>query len=146
MPRINVPQEHITYVPQEIDLRQSQEILAQVQALPNAQLGHVMTVISRLGSRPHRLLDSSEPSPGETRKLLLALGMTRLPHIIIMDEPTNHMDLPSIECLEQALAECPCSLLLVSHDKHFLDKLAVKRWHISRDTQSEETWQLRVDL
>ncbi len=142
LPHLNVPQQHLAYVPQEIDLPRSQEILAQVQELPNEQLGHVMTIISRLGSRPHRLLESTAPSPGETRKLLLALGMTRLPHIIVMDEPTNHMDLPSIECLEAALAECPCALLLVSHDQRFLDRLTTSRWHLSARREGNATFTL----
>jgi ATPase subunit of ABC transporter with duplicated ATPase domains len=141
---LNAPKEHITYVPQEIDLSRSQDTLVQARALPHDQLGHLMTIVSRLGSRPHRLLDSTEPSPGETRKLLLALGMTRLPHIIVMDEPTNHMDLPSIECLEQALADCPCSLLLVSHDKRFLKALAQIEWRIAKDVCSEEMFALQI--
>jgi ATPase subunit of ABC transporter with duplicated ATPase domains len=144
LPHFNVPQEHLTYVPQEIDLPRSQEILKQVRDLPNAQLGHVMTIISRLGSRPRRLLESTAPSPGETRKLLLALGMTRLPHIIIMDEPTNHMDLPSIECLEAALAECPCALLLVSHDQRFLGKLTRTRWHLAKSEDEEDSFALEL--
>ena len=48
-----------------------------------------------------------------------------------MDEPTNHMDLPSIECLETALQGCPCALLLVSHDERFIQGLATKRWDVS---------------
>jgi len=122
----------------------SKEILAEVQDLPNEKLGHLMTIISRLGSRPHRLLDSTEPSPGETRKLLLALGMTHAPHIIILDEPTNHMDLPSIECLENALAECPGSLLLVSHDRRFLKKLTSIQWEISCSEDFQREFVLRV--
>ena len=102
-----------------------------------------MTIVNRLGSRPHRLLDSAEPSPGETRKLLLALGMTRMPHILIMDEPTNHMDLPSIECLEQALVDCPCSLVLVSHDLQFLEKVTKTKWAIAENQQSPGTFALR---
>ncbi|MEJ2647603.1 MAG: ATP-binding cassette domain-containing protein [Sedimentisphaerales bacterium] len=141
---LNVEQEHIIYVPQEIDLSCSQDILAQARALPDNKLGHLMTIVSRLGSRPKRLLDSSEPSPGETRKLLLALGMTSAPHIIIMDEPTNHMDLPSVECLEQALADCPCSLVLISHDEYFLRKLTSKRWNIAPDTSSDERFFLSI--
>jgi ATPase subunit of ABC transporter with duplicated ATPase domains len=133
---LNVSKEHITYVPQEIDLNQSQDILAQALALPKDKLGHLMTIVSRLGSRPEKLLSSDEPSPGETRKLLLAIGMTYTPHIIIMDEPTNHMDLPSIECLEQALKDCPCSLLLVSHDRYFLSKLTNREWNIMPDSNS----------
>ena len=106
----------MTYIPQEIGAEQSRQILADIQRLPRQELGQIMTIISRLGSRPQRLLDSAEPSPGELRKLLLALGVLRSPHLIILDEPTNHMDLVSIQCLEEALADCPCALMLVSHD------------------------------
>lgn len=141
---LNVPKEHVTYIPQEIDSHQSQNILSQALALPKEKLGHLMTIVSRLGSRPQRLLCSIEPSPGETRKLLLAIGMTHSPHIIVMDEPTNHMDLPSIECLEQALLDCPCSLLLVSHDRHFVHKLTKTTWNIMRDPCVEETFVMRI--
>ena len=41
------------------------------------------------------------------------------------------MDLPSIECLEEALDGCPCALLLVSHDRRFLRSLTVIHWHIT---------------
>jgi len=47
-----------------------------------------------------------------------------------MAEPTNHINLPSIECLEQALADCPCCLVLLSHDTYFLNKLVEIRWAI----------------
>ena len=87
-----------------------------------------MTSVSRLGSRPGRLITSEQPSPGEIRKIMLALGVVRGPHLIVMDEPTNHMDLPSIGCVEEALAEAPCALLLVSHDRRFLDALAEWAW------------------
>ena len=64
------------------------------------------------------------------RKLLLAVGILRLPHLIVMDEPTNHLDLPSIECLESALVECPYGLVLVSHDAYFLDRLTTIQWRV----------------
>ncbi len=104
--------------------------------LPRSELGHIMSVISGLGSRPERLLESLEPSPGETRKLLLALGVIRRPYLIIMDEPTNHLDLPSIELLERALANCPCGLLLVSHDRRFLRNTTARRWDIRLEPDS----------
>lgn len=128
---LEVPAEQLTYVPQEIDAAPSRQMLDRARDLANEQLGHLMTIVSRLGSRPDRLLASEQPSPGETRKLLLALGMVHAPHIVVMDEPTNHMDLPSIEALETALADCPCSLLLVSHDGRFLDRLTQTIWHIA---------------
>lgn len=99
-----------------------------------------MAIISCLGSNPARLLESRQPSPGEVRKLLLALGMERDPYLIIADEPTNHLDLPSVICLEDALLETDCGLVLVSHDRRFLGKLANQRWNI----QSHETGLLKL--
>ncbi len=133
MQSLNLPENHVTYVPQEIDILASKDIMGRAQELPHEKLGQMMTVVSCLGSRPQQLLESVEPSPGEIRKVLLATGIANVPHLIVMDEPTNHLDLPSIECLEQALIDCPCGLLLVSHDRRFLDVLAQKRWHISED-------------
>lgn len=80
--------------------------------LPREKLGKLMTAVSRLGSRPKRLLESVEPSSGEIRKILLAMGIANVPHLIlIMDEPSNHLDLPCIECLEQPLLDCPWSAM-----------------------------------
>jgi len=131
---VNLPPERIISVPQEITAEESADIIRQVTALNEDERGRVMTSVSRLGSRPARLLESELPSPGETRKLLLALGVDRGPHFIVMDEPTNHLDLPSIECLEDALASCPCALLLVSHDRRFLSRLASREWAIAQNS------------
>ena len=131
MRSLNLEQGRLTYIPQEIDLHASRDILQRARALPGEKLGHMMIIVSRLGSRPQRLLETEEPSPGEIRKILLASGIANEPHLIVMDEPTNHLDLPSIECLEEALADCPCGLLLVSHDRRFLDALTNHRWDIS---------------
>ncbi len=130
MPQLDLPAERIVHVPQEITADESRRILAEIAALPKERLGQIMTIVSRLGSRPQRLIESDEPSPGEIRKILLALGIAGRPHLIVMDEPTNHMDLPSITCLEEALSECPCGLLLVSHDFRFLGALATINWHL----------------
>ena len=120
----------LTVVPQEIEAAAGRALLAEARALPHAELGFVMTIVSCLGSRPEQLLETHEPSPGELRKLLLALGLRRAPQLVVLDEPTNHLDLPSIECLEDALAACPCALVLVSHDRRFLGRLATLEWRI----------------
>ena len=129
-PEFKVAKERLIHIPQEITADEAKEILAEVKEMSGEKRGVVMTSFSRLGSRPGRLLESALPSPGEIRKLLLALGVTKGPHLIVMDEPTNHMDLPSIECLESALGECPCAMLLVSHDSRFLGGLTDKTWHL----------------
>lgn len=136
--QLNAEGERVVFMPQEITADHAASVLADVKLLPRDELGHVMNVVSCLGSKPGPLLDSTLPSPGELRKLLLALGMARRPHILVMDEPTNHLDLPSVEALENALDECRCAMLLVSHDARFLEKLTTTRWLIeSRDYGAE---------
>ena len=135
--RLQVPEEKLVSVPQEISADESRALLEAIKRLPNDERGRVMTTISRLGSRPARLLESALPSPGEVRKLLLALGIVRGPHLIVMDEPTNHMDLPGILCLENALADCPCAMLLVSHDEDFLEKITTREWRLVRESSGD---------
>jgi ATPase subunit of ABC transporter with duplicated ATPase domains len=96
MQALNLEEDHVTYLPQEIDIRASREIMMRARNLPNEKLGQMMTVVSCLGSRPQRLLESLAPSPGEIRKILLATGIANVPHLIVMDEPTNHLDLPRL--------------------------------------------------
>lgn len=129
---LNVAPDHLLYIPQEVTEEGAKTLLQQIKRLPSEPLGHLMTIVSRLNSRPVNLMTSEGPSPGETRKLMLALGILNQPHIIIMDEPTNHMDLPSITCLEDALKSSPCALLLVSHDRIFLEALTRIKWTISQ--------------
>lgn len=136
---LSVETEKCVYVPQEISAEESRLLLERIKNLPNDERGRVMTTISRLGSRPARLLESALPSPGEVRKLLLAVGIVRGPHLIIMDEPTNHMDLPGILCLEEALADCPCAMLLVSHDRRFLEKITHQQWHLVSDGKNGDS-------
>lgn len=144
--KLSVPSEHLVYIPQEIDVGRSQAILKKARSLPGEKLGFLMNVVSRLGSRPERLLETDLPSPGELRKLLLALGMVALPHIIIMDEPTNHMDLPSIQCLESALSDCTCCLLLVSHDHYFIEKTTERHWSIAQSKEMRGKFVLSTEI
>lgn len=118
------------WIPQEITADESARTLRQVRSLRGEELGAVMSWVSLLGSNPAQLLDSELPSPGEIRKLMLALRLEDTPTLVVMDEPTNHMDLPSIECLEAALKEYEGGLLLVSHDQVFLSRLTTLRWEI----------------
>jgi len=60
-------------------------------------------------------------SGGERNRLLLARLFTRPANVLVLDEPTNDLDLESLELLEAQLAEFPGTILLVSHDREFLD-------------------------
>jgi ATPase subunit of ABC transporter with duplicated ATPase domains len=121
----------IIYIPQEISVTQSKNMIKRIRDYDNESIGKVMTLISRLGSDPKHVMETTIPSPGELRKLMLAEGIMLNPGMIIMDEPTNHMDLPSIECVENALKECSCAQLMVSHDPVFLKNIVFEYWTIS---------------
>ena len=66
-------------------------------------------------------------SPGERTRALLALFQARGVNLLILDEPSNHLDLPAIDQLEQALEAYDGTLLLVSHDRALLDALRITR-------------------
>jgi ATP-binding cassette subfamily F protein uup len=63
-------------------------------------------------------------SGGEARRAALARVLAPEPDILLLDEPTNHLDLPTIEWLESTLAGLRSSIVLISHDRRFLEKLS----------------------
>ena len=65
----------------------------------------------------------SKLSGGEKRRLHLLSILFRNPNFLILDEPTNDLDLPTLGVLEQFLSEFPGCLLIVSHDRYFMDRL-----------------------
>ncbi len=68
----------------------------------------------------------SQFSGGWRMRVLLAKMMLQQPDLLLLDEPTNHLDLPSIEWLERYLQGYPGSVVIVSHDRYFLDKMVTK--------------------
>jgi ATP-binding cassette subfamily F protein uup len=62
-------------------------------------------------------------SGGERARLMLAKVLRRGGNVIVLDEPTNDLDLPSLRMLEEALADFDGSVLVVSHDRYFLDRI-----------------------
>ncbi|MCO6438403.1 MAG: ABC-F family ATP-binding cassette domain-containing protein [Phycisphaerae bacterium] len=62
-------------------------------------------------------------SGGEQSRVRLASLILQGPDLLVLDEPTNHLDIPSRECLEEALVEYAGTILTVSHDRYFLDRV-----------------------
>lgn len=72
-------------------------------------------------------------SGGERAKISLLKIMLARPNFLILDEPTNHLDITSREVLENALNDFNGTLLVVSHDRYFINTLATKVIHITHD-------------
>ncbi|MEM6632294.1 MAG: ABC-F family ATP-binding cassette domain-containing protein [Bacteroidota bacterium] len=70
-------------------------------------------------------------SGGWRMRVLLAKMLLMAPDILLLDEPTNHLDLPSIQWLENYLKSFPGTVLIVSHDRYFLDRMVEKILEIS---------------
>ena len=74
---------------------------------------------------PHEMLNNKieKLSGGEKRRLYLLTILMQQPNLLILDEPTNDLDIVTLNILEDYLKEFSGSLIIVSHDRHFLDKL-----------------------
>ncbi|MED4455873.1 ATP-binding cassette domain-containing protein [Metabacillus fastidiosus] len=76
-------------------------------------------------------------SGGQKTRLALGKLLLTKPDLLILDEPTNHLDIETLTWLEQYLQNYPGSLLVVSHDRYFLDKIVNEVYEISRTTSTK---------
>src|SRR5215218_6751085 len=114
----------VRYLAQEPDLTAYPSTLAYVEAGlgPGDDRYRARYVLEQLGltgdENPARL------SGGEARRAALAQVLAPAPDILLLDEPTNHLDLPAIEWLESELKSLRSALVLISHDRRFLENLS----------------------
>ena len=80
-------------------------------------------------------------SGGEKNRVALALLFTKDVDILILDEPTNDLDIPTINILEEQLTNFPGAVIIVSHDRYFVDKIAKKLFIFKDDKHIEESHQ-----
>ncbi|MDX1486425.1 MAG: ABC-F family ATP-binding cassette domain-containing protein [Alphaproteobacteria bacterium] len=86
--------------------------------------------LERVGLDPTMV--GGDLSGGETRRAALARAMAREPDVLLLDEPTNHLDLAAIEHLEATLKAFPGAVLVISHDRTFLDAVSTATLWLQR--------------
>ena len=118
------PSATIRYLPQAPDM----EGFATVQAYVEAGLGpgrrSASPHLSPRSPGPQRRGNPEELSGGEARRAALARVMAPEPDILLLDEPTNHLDLATIEWLEDELVRSSSALVVISHDRRFLERVS----------------------
>ena len=123
------PGTRIALLPQDVpaDVHGSiEEIVAEGladQALPSWQSEQL---VAQIASRMNLDLEAefASLSSGMKRRVLLAQALVSSPDLLLLDEPTNHLDIDAISWLEGFLAKWPGTILFVTHDRTFLQKLA----------------------
>ena len=148
------PGARIAYLPQEPDFTGCATVHDYVAGgLPadeQDEAHRVDAVLDRLQVAGH--LDPNTLSGGEARRAALARTLVGNPDVMLLDEPTNHLDLPTIEWLEEELLAYRGGLLLISHDRAFLNRLAKRTLWLDRGTvratdrgfSEFEAWQAEV--
>lgn len=118
------PSATIRYLPQEPDLSGHATTLAYVEAGlgPTDDPHNARYALEQVGLSGGE--DPAQLSGGEIRRAAIARALAPEPDIILLDEPTNHLDLPTIEWLETTLAAQRAAIVLISHDRRFLENLS----------------------
>lgn len=112
------------YLPQEPDLsayNTSGDYIAEglVGADDGGRIPYLLDALGLTGEEDPKVM-----SGGEMRRAALARTLAPNPDILMLDEPTNHLDLPAIEWLEEELSRSQSAIILISHDRRFLENLS----------------------
>ncbi len=128
------PGARVRYLAQEADFAGHETALGYVESGlgPQDDAHRARLLLETLGLTGHEAPASL--SGGEARRLALARVLAPEPDILLLDEPTNHLDLPAIEWLEGELKTLKSAIVLISHDRRFLENLSRACVWIDRGT------------
>ncbi len=117
----------------------------------NGKHQHLMGYLDKFLFSPERArVPVSILSGGERSRLVLAKLFTRPANVLMLDEPTNDLDVETLDLLEEILSEFGGTVFLVSHDREFLDNVVTSTWFLSGDGTVIETpggwsdWEARL--
>lgn len=124
----------VRYLPQEPDFSGFSTTLAYVEAGlgPGDDPYRALYLLEQLGLTGQE--DPAHISGGEARRAALARVIAPEPDVLLLDEPTNHLDLPVIEWLEKELKSLRSAIVLISHDRRFLENLSRATVWLDRGT------------
>jgi ATP-binding cassette subfamily F protein 3 len=119
------PSIQIGYYAQEQEtLDNNQDLITAIrQAAPLSQEAAVAFLLRFLFSYDQMRQPIGKLSGGERSRLQLARLVLARPNLLLLDEPTNNLDIPAIEVLEETLEEFVGTVLVISHDRYFLDRV-----------------------
>jgi ATP-binding cassette subfamily F protein uup len=122
----------VRYLPQEPDLSGFATVsdYARSGLAPNDDPYAAQLMLEALGLTGEE--GTARLSGGETRRAALTWALASDPDILLLDEPTNHLDLPAIEWLEDTLAASRAAIVVISHDRRFLERLSRSTLWIDR--------------
>ena len=128
------PGTKVAYMPQEPDLSSYACLKdAVISGLPEAERGNTYLAdiwLEKLGINGS--INPQKASGGECRKAALAKALISEPDILLLDEPTNHLDIATIEKLETIVKDFRCAVVLISHDRMFLDHTSKATFWLDR--------------
>ncbi|MFQ5562944.1 MAG: ABC-F family ATP-binding cassette domain-containing protein [Parvularculaceae bacterium] len=130
--RIVKPGVRISYLPQEPDLAGFETVGAYAAAGPPPTVDphEAARMLNDFGLAANARCETL--SGGEARRAAIARALAGDPDVLLLDEPTNHLDLPAIEMLENRLATGRAALVVISHDRRFLEVLSERTVWIDR--------------
>jgi len=99
------------------------------EIIVNGKPTHVISYLQKFLFRPDKILAPAKVlSGGERSRLLLARLFARPANVLVLDEPTNDLDIETLDLLQEQLFEFPGTVLLISHDRDFIDNVATQTY------------------